>query len=162
MNFERHHGGWVILTSFALSFMLAIMPLPAWATIWRPDWIAMVLIYWCIAVPQRVGVTTGWLVGIIYDVLSDTLLGQHGLSLSLIAYFSVKRHRRARLFPRWRQAIQVFVLITFSQLLSAIISSVLGHPQSGWSFICPAVTSMILWPWIFVLLRDMRRTHRVF
>ena len=67
---ERHHGGWVIILSFIFGLMLAIMPLPAWAVAWRPDWAAMILIYWCIAIPQRVGVTTGWLVGIFLDVLN--------------------------------------------------------------------------------------------
>jgi rod shape-determining protein MreD len=162
MNLEQHHGGWVIILSFVLSFMLAIMPLPAWATVWRPDWVAMVLIYWCIAVPQRVGVATGWFVGVIHDVLNDTLLGQHALSLSLIAYINVKMHRQMRLFPRWRQALWMFLFLTMSQGLGAWIRSILGHPQVGWSFIYPAITSMILWPWLFVILRDMRRNYRVY
>ncbi|MDM8559574.1 rod shape-determining protein MreD [Candidatus Parabeggiatoa sp. HSG14] len=162
MSLEPHHGGWVIVLSFLVSFMLAIMPLPAWATVWRPDWIALVLTYWCIAVPQRVGVASGWFVGLIHDVLSDTLLGQHALTLCIIAFISVKLHRRIRLFPRWQQVMGVFGLITASQLLNAGISSIVGNPLLEWSFIYPAITSCGLWPWVFIILRDMRRTYQVY
>ncbi|HAI69407.1 MAG TPA: rod shape-determining protein MreD [Gammaproteobacteria bacterium] len=162
MSLERHHGGWVIIVSFIFSFMLAVMPLPPWAVFWRPDWVAMVLIYWCIAIPQRIGVTTGWFVGIIHDVLSDTLLGQHALTFTLIAYLSVRLHRQLRLFPWWQQSIGVFVFLAISQLPSVWIRSILGYPQEGWGVIYSATTTMILWRWLFIRLRDLRRTYRVF
>ncbi|NJO14538.1 MAG: rod shape-determining protein MreD [Thioploca sp.] len=162
MSVERHHGGWIIVLSFVVSFMLAIMPLPGWATLWRPDWVALVLIYWCIAIPQRVGIVTGWLVGLTSDVLNETLLGQQALSLCLIAYISVKLHRRIRLFPLWQQAVGVLVLITLDQLLIAWIRGIQGQPLVDGSFIYPALTSMLLWPWVFILLRDLRRFYQVF
>jgi len=162
MSLEKHHGGWVIILSLIVGFMLAIMPLPAWASVWRPDWVAMVLIYWCLAVPGRVGVATGWLTGITHDVLSDTLLGQHALYFSLIAYISVKWHRQVRLFPFWQQAIGVFAVIAISQLINQWIYILLGsYIQVEWSFIYPAISSMLLWPWVFILLRDLRRGNRV-
>jgi len=164
MNLKRHHGGWVIILSLVVSYILAIMPIPAWAAGWRPDWSALVLIYWCIATPQRVSVATGWVVGIFHDVLYDTLLGQHALSYCLIAYFCVKWHRRIRLYPLWQQAMGVFFIIAANQLFEFTINSLLGHPpyQGLITFLLPAVTSMILWPWLFVILRDLRRTYRVF
>ncbi|MDM8569129.1 rod shape-determining protein MreD [Thiotrichales bacterium HSG1] len=158
----RPHGTWVIVLSFLFSFMLAIMPLPSWTGAWRPDWIAMVLIYWCIAIPHRVGVVTGWSVGIINDVLSDTLLGQHALCLCIIAFISVKLHLRIRLFPRLQQALAILGLVITNNLLNACIHGISTNFQINWSIIFSAITSMILWPWLFVILRDMRRTHRVF
>jgi rod shape-determining protein MreD len=162
MKLDRHHGGWVIILSFVFSFMLAVLPMPAWATVWRPDWVAMVLIYWCLALPQRVGVATGWFVGIVHDVLNDTLLGQHALGFALIAYLSVRLHRQLRLFPRWQQAIGVFGLVAIAHLLGVWINSIFGYPQIRGLFFYPAFSSMLLWPWLFVILRDMRRTYRVF
>jgi rod shape-determining protein MreD len=158
----RHDGTWIIFLSFIFSFMLTIMPLPIWADAWRPDWVAMVLVYWCIAIPQRVGITTGWTVGIIHDVLNNTILGQHALSLCVIAYISSRLYLRLRLFPRIQQAISIFGLVIINQLLSAWIYSIFTDFHISWLIILPAVTSMILWPWLFIILRDMRRTYRVF
>ncbi len=162
IGFERSHGGWVIILSFIFGFMLAVMPLPAWATAWRPDWVVMILIYWCLALPQRVGVATGWLVGVVHDVLNDTLLGQHALVFSLIAYVSVKLHRQVRLFPVWQQAIIVFIFITINQLLGLWIRSIFDNSEMMGSFLYPALTSAFLWPWLFIILRDLRRNYRVF
>ena len=68
------------------AFMLAIMPLPDWAVEFRPDWVTLVLIYWAMAVPTRVGVTVAWFAGLLLDVSYGTLMGQHavGMVLSLI------------------------------------------------------------------------------
>ena len=59
---------WVVPASFVVAFLLTAVPLPEWAANWRPAWIAMVLVYWCIALPQRVGVITGWCVGLVLDL----------------------------------------------------------------------------------------------
>jgi len=161
MNLERHRGSWVIFLSFIFSFMLAIMPIPVWATVWRPDWIALVLIFWCITIPQRVGIATASLVGIILDVLRDTLLGQHAFSLGLIAFFTIKLHLRMRLFPKWQQAMLVFGFIIISQLLAIWIHSIFGLPTMGVSILYSAFTSMLLWPWMFIILRDLQSTYKV-
>jgi len=157
----RYQGRWVIVLSFFCSFILAVIPLPAEVTLWRPDWCGLVLIYWCLALPERVGIVTGWAIGILHDVLSDTLLGRHALTLCLIAYLSVKLHRQIRLFALWQQAISIGILIAISKLLEAWIQGLVNHPHPGWSFLYPAVTSMLLWPWLFIILRDMQRIYRV-
>jgi len=161
MSLERHHGGWVIVLSFVFSFMLAILPMPAWTSAWRPDWVAMILIYWCLALPQRVGVATAWFVGIIHDVLNDTLLGQHALGFVLIGYLAVKFHQQLRLFPVWQQAIGVFGMVTLNQLLGIWIQSIFGSSQMKGSFIYPAFSSLLLWPWLFLMLRDIQRKYKV-
>ena len=161
MNVEQHHATWVIILSFFISFILAIIPLPDWAISWRPDWVALVLIYWCIALPQRVGIATGWFLGIILDVLHDTLFGQHALALSLVAYISVKLHKQMRLFPRWQQATVVFALVVSAQLIGVWIHSLFGSPEMNQPLFYPALTSLLLWPWLFIILRDMRRTYKV-
>lgn len=161
MDTGKHHGSWVIVLSFIAALMLSIVPLPTWAVEWRPDWVAMVLIYWCIAVPQRVSVATGWIAGLVEDVLNNVLLGQHALSLCIIAYFSVQMHRQVRVFPIWQQAVFVALLIISSRFPELWIRGMLGKNTLGWAFAFPALTSMMLWPWLFILLRDMRRHYHV-
>jgi rod shape-determining protein MreD len=161
MNLKRHHGGWVIVLSFLVSFILTIIPLPAWIMAWRPDWSALILVYWCLAIPQRVGIISGWLVGLILDVLHDSLLGQHGLTHSLIAYITIRLHRRFRLYPLWQQAMGIFILMTFNQLFQLGIQGIWANVHLDRSLFYSATISMILWPWLFILLRDLRRTYHV-
>ena len=99
MTLSPRRGGLIILLSFVLALLLTVLPLPEWIRIYRPQWYTLVLIYWTLAAPQRVGVGVGWLTGIIVDVSTGTLLGQHALALSLIAFITHKMHQRVRLFP---------------------------------------------------------------
>lgn len=157
----RHHGGGIIVTSFVIAFMLTIVPLPSWLSPLRPEWVAMVLIYWCIALPQRVSVGYGWLAGLFVDVLRGALLGQHALGLAVIAYLAVKLHRRMRVFPLWQQALSVMVFVALEQLLVLWVQGMIGQAREGWLYWAPSITSGVLWPWIFLALRRARRRFRV-
>lgn len=163
MTLIRHQGGWVIYLSILVALMLTILPLPQWAEHYRPEWAALVLIYWCMALPQRVGVGTGWLVGLLLDVLKGGLLGEHALGLAVVAYVTLNLHQRIRVFPLWQQAITVLVLLALYQLLVLWFDGIAsGHAGRDWTYWMPSVVSTILWPWVFVLLRDVRRRFKVF
>ena len=83
------------LTLF-VAFMLTIMPLPDWVVEFRPDWVTLVLIYWAMALPTKVGVTTAWLAGLMLDVSHGAILGQHALGLMLVIYIVHIQHQRLR------------------------------------------------------------------
>ena len=159
---DRHNGGWVIIASFVLALMLTAMPLPDWAVNWRPAWLAMVLIYWCMALPERVGIGIAWLLGLVLDVQTGTLLGQNALGLSVLAYIILQTHQRIRVFPLVQQAVLVCVYLLVFQFFTLWIRGIMGVPPGHWTFWMPAVTSMLLWPWMFILLRDIRRKFHVF
>lgn len=161
MALGRHHNGGIIVASFVVAFILTIVPLPSWLVMFRPEWAAMVLIYWCLALPQRVSVGYGWLAGLFLDVLRGALLGQHALGFAVIAYLSVKLHRRLRVFPLWQQALSVSVLVALEQLLVLWIQGMIGQAREGAAYWLPSIVSGLLWPWIFVLLRRLRRRFRV-
>jgi rod shape-determining protein MreD len=80
MNLTRHHGGFIILLSFAVAMLLTIIPIPDALRVLRPDWVALTLIFWCLALPYRIGVVSGFFAGLFLDVLTGTLLGQHALA----------------------------------------------------------------------------------
>ena len=117
MTLMRHHGSWVIWASFIVALTLTMLPLPHWAELFRPEWVALALIYWCMALPERVGVGVGWSMGILLDVVKGTLLGQNALALTLIAYLTLRLHQRVRVFPLWQQALFVFILVALDQML---------------------------------------------
>lgn len=157
----RHQGGGVILFSFIVALLLTMIPLPDWARYLRPDWVGLVLIYWCLALPERIGVGSGWVMGLLVDLLTGTLLGQHAMSLAIIAWLVQKLHRRIRLFPVWQQALTVLVLLILHQLLSLWISHMIGRPGAPWYYWAPSITGMLLWPLVFSILRNMRRSFGV-
>nr|VFK52143.1 MAG: rod shape-determining protein MreD [Candidatus Kentron sp. TUN]VFK52190.1 MAG: rod shape-determining protein MreD [Candidatus Kentron sp. TUN]VFK61675.1 MAG: rod shape-determining protein MreD [Candidatus Kentron sp. TUN] len=161
MGLTKHRGGWIITISFLIAFLLAELPIPTWTTIWRPSWVAIVLIYWCLAIPERVRVGTGWLVGLIIDILGGSLLGQHAVGLCIVAFIVVKLHQQIRALPVWQQGMGIFVLITLYQLLILWINGIQGHPVSEWAYISSALTSTLIWPWAFIILRDVRRKYQV-
>ncbi|MFO1430757.1 MAG: rod shape-determining protein MreD [Candidatus Competibacteraceae bacterium] len=154
-------GGWVIALSFIVAFLLTSIPLPAWLEPFHPDWLCLVLIYWCIALPQRVGMGTAFVLGVLQDVARGTLLGQHALALVVVAYLSLKFHRRLRLFPLWQQCLSVLVLLAIEQLLVAWVSGISGYPPRDVSYLAPALGGMLVWPWVFILLRDLRQRFRI-
>jgi len=161
MNTVRPTGGWVIAASFLLAFVVASIPLPGELDPFRPDWVAMVLIYWCMVLPYRIGIGTSWLVGLVVDVGRGALLGQHALAFAALAYLTVQTHRRIRVFSPWRQTFSVLVFLLIKQFLVFWISGVIGYPpRDGW-YLAPAVGGMIAWPLLFVILRDVRRHFQV-
>lgn len=146
-----------LFSTFAVAVILAIMPFPNWAEPFRPDWVGMVLIYWCLAIPERVSVGTGWLLGFLQDILYGSLLGSNALAKTLVAFLAVRLHLQLRMFPRWQQAVSVFGLLITNQLLVLWIRGAIGQAPETFSYWTPCIVGALLWPWLFVILRDLRR-----
>lgn len=154
-------GGGIIVISFIAALALTIVPLPGWLAVLRPEWAALVLIYWCMALPNRVGVGVGWTVGLLVDVLRAGLLGQHALTFAIIAYITLQLYQRIRVFPLWQQACSVLLLIFLHLILQMWIMGISGDTGHRWTWLLPALSSMLVWPLLFLGLRDLRRRFRV-
>jgi rod shape-determining protein MreD len=147
--------------SIFAGMVLVILPMPqffpAELGFLRPDWIAMVLVYWTIALPHRVGVPMAWLTGIGVDVLLGSLIGQHALSYVLITYVAGSLYQRVRMFSVWQQAIILFALLGLNQLVGFWIDSIIGVANWSLWYFLPAVSGAFLWPSVFLILRHLRR-----
>ena len=150
-----------ILITLIIAFILTLLPLPEWAASFRPQWIAMVVIYWSLALPHRFGIVTAWIIGLFLDVLTGTLLGEHALALSIIIYIILRSYARVRLFPIWQQSIVVALLLMLYQFIILWPQSFIHRlPVIDHYWISPFI-SMLLWPWAFYLLRATRRKYKV-
>lgn len=158
-NPER--GGSIIFFSFLLALLLEIFPLPDTVEAWRPAWVMMVIIYWSLTLSLRVGVFAAWSAGLMHDILSDNLMGEQALIYAVLAYFILLTGRQIRVFPIWQQSLVVFALIMVGKLLGVWIESMTGQLTMNSDFIYPAISSMLLWYWVFVLLCDLRRRFRI-
>ncbi len=152
---------YIVYLTLALGFVLTVIPLPEWAINYRPQWVTLILIYWCMALPERFGVGVGWFTGILLDVLTGTLLGQHALGLALVAYLTLKLHRRVRVLPLRQQIFTIFVLLLVERLLALWATGAAGYPAPTLWYWAAPVMGMLLWPWIYIILRDIRRRFRV-
>lgn len=154
-------GSFTLILSFAAALALMIIPLPSWLVWARPDWLALALIYWCIALPHRVGIFSGFVVGLSLDVIRGGLLGQYAASYAVIAFLAIKLHRRLRNFPVWQQALTVFLILILGQLTTLWIKGMIHEPVPIIYFWIPSITGLLLWPIVFLVLRFIRRNFHV-
>lgn len=158
---ENGQGYWVVIATLLVAAVLAVLPLPLWLVWLRPEWVALVLVYWCIALPHRVGVVAALLAGIAMDLLEGAMLGQNTFALAVVALLSVGLYQRLRLFSLWQQAGMVFVLIGIHQLICQWVQNLEGVGARSPLFLLPALSSALLWPLVLTLLRGLRRHYRV-
>ncbi len=145
------------LITIIVAFMLAIMPLPGWMVEFRPDWVTLVLIYWAMTLPTKIGVTMAWFTGLLLDVNYGSLMGQHAIGMVLVIYVIHLQHKRLRVASLLQQAIVIFFLLLLKQLLTLWVNGMLGRAPDSWLYFMPTITSALLWPWIYLILRDLRR-----
>ncbi|MBS0358926.1 MAG: rod shape-determining protein MreD [Proteobacteria bacterium] len=148
-----------IIFTFLIAMILSILPLPTWATWFRPAWVVLVLMYWAIALPYQIGIGWAFGLGLALDILGGSVLGQHGLALCTVAYIGIKLHKQIRMYSFWQQSAAIFFIVMLYQFLIALVQGILGQAFSIYSFWMPAITSGLLWPWIFILLRDFRQRY---
>lgn len=145
-----------VIISFLVGLMLTIMPLPDWASTYRPDWLAMLVIFWAMQLPRSWSVGTAWILGIVLDVSQGTFLGQHALALCCIAFTTVRIHLLMRVFPIAQLTATVLVLLASYQFLLFWINGVAGIETPAVTYWGPIVTGTILWPFLFMFLSGLR------
>ncbi|MBL6905840.1 MAG: rod shape-determining protein MreD [Pseudomonadales bacterium] len=159
---NRAHSIWVILLSFFIAYLLAIVPFPEWAMNYRPEWVPMVLIYWAMALPYRVGIGSAWAAGLVLDVLEGSTLGVNALALVVVASVALSLHLRMRMFSTLKQSGLVLALVGLNLMLCNWLQIVTGQSvSSNLMFLMAAVTSAVIWPSLFQLLRQIRRSFDV-
>jgi rod shape-determining protein MreD len=154
---EQRVHGLVILATVLLALALAIVPLPGLLTPLRPDWVALVMIYWMLTNPGRFSMLSALFLGLLLDTLSGALLGQHGLAMLVIAYFTQSFSLRIRVFPVIQMSLTVMVLIIAYQFFLFWIDGITGRQVPLIDRWAPAVSAAFVWPLILASLDGLRR-----
>jgi rod shape-determining protein MreD len=149
------------LSTVAATMILRVMSINPALDAFNPDWVALALIYWSMAFPERFGVFTAWSIGLLTDVLTGRLLGQYALIYSLIVYFSIREHRRLRQVSRLQQSLFVLFCLLFSQCITFGAESIRAGNRLNYEFWYPAFTGALLWPAVFWCLRYVRLVARL-
>jgi rod shape-determining protein MreD len=139
-----------IVASFGLALLFNFLPWHNVALV--PDFVALVLAFWCVRQPRLIGLGAGWLLGLLIDVGNGVLLGQHALAYSLLAFAAIALSRRILWFPLWSQALHVAALLLFAQGISALVRLAVGAEFPGWSIAVGPLIGALLWPVVSLLL----------
>lgn len=151
----------VIYLSLVVALTLMILPLPEWAQAYRPNWVALVLIYWSMALPKKVGLWYALITGLLVDTLQGTLLGQHALALIIIMYINLNFYQRIRVLSLPQQSLFVLILLFICQAMVVWVEGIMGRPTPVSAYLGAPLVGMMIWPWVFVILRDIRRKAMV-
>jgi len=151
------HNGIIIIFTLLIALMASIMPLPLSVDAFRPDWVLIVLIYWTMALPGRVNIITAWFMGFLLDVLLGSVLGVHAAAMALAIYIVADNFQKIRNFSVGQQALIAGVVATLYHLVAFWLQRFLIDVVFLTNYLYPVITSMILWPWMFLLLRKIRR-----
>lgn len=159
------HSDWssrlVIWGSFLLALIAQTIPWPGMLDLLRPSWLLLVACYWVMALPHRVNVGTALVIGLLWDLLLGSTLGIRGMMMSIVIYLVAVNFLVLRNMALWQQAIIIAFLAMGLELLiflgEFLIQDVTFNPFTLWS----GVVSCILWPWLFLLLRRIRRHWNV-
>jgi len=139
-----------ILASLAVALLLNFLP---WKNVLLvPDFVALVLAFWCVRQPRLVGLGAGWLLGLLIDVGNGVLLGQHALAYSLLAFVAITLSRRILWFALWSQALHVAALLLFAQGVSALVRLAAGAEFPGWGIVVGPLIGATLWPLVSLVL----------
>ncbi|MFZ4704202.1 MAG: rod shape-determining protein MreD [Candidatus Methylumidiphilus sp.] len=151
----------VVLVSLLVAMLLRIVPLPKEWFVFNPDWVLLFMIYWAIAIPERVGVWHAWFSGLLCDVLTGRLMGQHALAYSIIVFVCVKLHLRLRSYALYYQAVAVLPLLLVSQLVVLLTQNIKAASAVDVVYWMPSLMGALIWPVIFKSLRLVRRHYKI-
>jgi len=150
-----------IIISFIIAICLSILPLPDWANWLRPAWVALVLLYWIITLPASVSVGAAWILGLFMDVINGTPLGEHALAFTLVAYMGARGAQQLGHYPLWQQATFIMLCMLVYHLALYIMQWIMGQVITDWRYWVSPFISMLLWPWLSLLLQKYQRRLQV-
>lgn len=151
----------LILLSITAAVFLSLLPLPEMLMPFKPYWVAMVLIYWTLETQDMISLGLAFLIGLVLDTLSGSLMGLHALSLVVMVFLVQRFRSRLRFFPPWQQALSVLGLLVNDRIILIWITVLLGEALPTWRYWLPPLVGMALWPWLFLLLDRIRARQRL-
>ncbi len=160
MNRERSGHRLSVILTLILGMMLTIMPLPDALSVFRPDWLAMLVIFWAMQLPRTWSVGTAWIIGLLLDASQGTLLGQHALALCCIAFITVRFHLQMRVFPVPQLTATVLPILALYQFLLFWINGVADIEAPAIVYWGPVISGTLMWPVMMLLLSGIRYRTR--
>jgi rod shape-determining protein MreD len=142
-------------TTLVVAFSLNVVPVGREAAM--PDFLALVLVFWNVHQSRRIGVGVAFLFGLLMDVHSGAVLGQHALAYTLLSFFAITVHRRLLWFSVPSQALQILPLFLAAHAVSMLVRMIAGGMFPGWELLLAPAFEALLWPIVTLLLLAPQR-----
>jgi rod shape-determining protein MreD len=143
----RSSLGWGrIVTVTLAALVLSVLPLPGWLELLRPDFVALTVLWFTLLSPRLTGLFYAWGAGLALDAFRGVLLGQHALTLIVIAYVASKLRLQVRAFPPLQQTAVILALLWLNEFLVFWIDGVAGHPVTDWRRWLSVPVGAACWP----------------
>jgi rod shape-determining protein MreD len=143
----------------SLAVALAINMVPLGRIAWMPDLLALVIVFWSVHQPARIGIGAAFVFGLLMDVNQASMLGQHALAYTTLGFLATMIHRRLLWYPVISQALQVLPLFALAHFIELAVRMVGGGFFPGWTLLVAPLVEAALWPLVsLVLLAPQRRT----
>jgi rod shape-determining protein MreD len=142
---DRHQSWFGPAFSLVLTLALAVVPLPGLIAPFRPDWVAVVLLFWSLTSPRRFSLLTAFWMGVVLDTLTGSLLGEHAFALLVVVYLAEHFHLRIRVFPISQLALTVLVLLGLYEFILFWIDGVAGRTVPVIERWAPPLTGTLVW-----------------
>jgi rod shape-determining protein MreD len=152
---------YIIGLSILAALLLQVMPMPPVVDPYRPDWLFLVIAYWSLALPHRVSIGVAFINGLMLDILLGTTLGVHSLAMTVVTYVLAVNYQRLRNYSVWQQSIIIGLFAALYHLIIFWLLRLITDIDFIFSFLWPVFTSTLIWPWVFSLLRKLRRQFKV-
>ena len=154
----------VILATCFFSLILMVLPtfqgLPAYLYFFQPEWLALTLSYWVLAAPEKVGLIAAFLLGFVADLATGSHFGEHGLLYLILVSFFTATYSQVRVLPIWQQAIILAFAMLIGSILQYLFLSLASGSLANSMMFLKAFASALMWPWVFLFLRMIRRRFR--
>lgn len=147
---------WVYLTLF-IALICQLFPWTGQGIILRPDFMLVVLLYWLLRAPYLCNVGTAWTAGLLVDLATGSLLGQHAMAFTLTAFLALSFQRRLVLFNHMQIILYVFGLLIAGRVAILILKLFSGHDAPSWHYFWPVFTGIILWQVMRTLFGSISR-----
>ena len=161
ISFGTQRRLWVLPATFVVAFVMFALPVGEEWKSYMPAWVTLVLIYWCLATPEKITLGTGWLIGLGLDILAFGLLGRYALTKTLITYLTRRVALRVRVYPVWQQSVFVLMLLALESVILVAIEYLIEGNIQGLAQWRALAIGAALWPFIFWFLRHCRRWSRL-
>jgi rod shape-determining protein MreD len=145
--------------SIVLAFLFMLVPLPGQWSGLKPFLLALVIVFWVLEVPEKMGLGRIFLIGLALDLAGFNLLGEHALRLLLIAGIVLQMRSQFRFYPVWQQSLVLLAVLYLDLLLYWILHRLQGDTIAPGSWLAPLL-AFLIWPWLYMWLDNLRLQNR--